>query len=110
MRRAKQASFEPRIYNDEHGSGLKSKNFYLTFLISVYPCRSVVHLLVGCTVCYTLGASTFLPGMPAVQRAGRACGSGEIGRHTILRGWRRKAWGFKSPLPHHTSLSATYRD
>ena len=28
-------------------------------------------------------------------------GSGEIGRHTILRGWRRKAWGFKSPLPHH---------
>src|ERR1041385_5409374 len=27
-------------------------------------------------------------------------GSGEIGRHTILRGWRRKAWGFKSPLPH----------
>ncbi len=30
-------------------------------------------------------------------------GSGEIGRHTILRGWRRKAWGFKSPLPHHRS-------
>ena len=28
-------------------------------------------------------------------------GSGEIGRHTILRGWRREAWGFKSPLPHH---------
>jgi len=27
-------------------------------------------------------------------------GSGEIGRHTILRGWRREAWGFKSPLPH----------
>src|SRR5438270_306058 len=27
-------------------------------------------------------------------------GSGETGRHTILRGWRRKAWGFKSPLPH----------
>ena len=27
-------------------------------------------------------------------------GSGGIGRHTILRGWRRKAWGFKSPLPH----------
>src|SRR5205085_8022444 len=22
------------------------------------------------------------------------------GRHTILRGWRREAWGFKSPLPH----------
>jgi integrase len=33
------------------------------------------------------------------------CGSGEIGRHTILRGWRRKAWGFKSPLPHQ-NLSA----
>jgi preprotein translocase subunit SecG len=30
------------------------------------------------------------------------CGSGGTGRHTILRGWRRKAWGFKSPLPHHT--------
>src|ERR1700685_1757667 len=30
------------------------------------------------------------------------CGSGEIGRHTILRGWRREAWGFKSPLPHHS--------
>jgi preprotein translocase subunit SecG len=29
------------------------------------------------------------------------CGSGGTGRHTILRGWRRKAWGFKSPLPHH---------
>ena len=28
------------------------------------------------------------------------CGSGGTGRHTILRGWRRKAWGFKSPLPH----------
>jgi len=36
-------------------------------------------------------------------RCGRMCGSGEIGRHTILRGWRRKAWGFKSPLPHHHS-------
>ena len=34
---------------------------------------------------------------------GHLCGSGEIGRHTILRGWRRKAWGFKSPLPHHRS-------
>jgi integrase len=31
------------------------------------------------------------------------CGSGEIGRHTILRGWRREAWGFKSPLPHQKS-------
>ena len=30
------------------------------------------------------------------------CGSGGTGRHTILRGWRRKAWGFKSPLPHHS--------
>src|SRR5437879_10238765 len=34
-----------------------------------------------------------------------ACGSGGTGRHTILRGWRRKAWGFKSPLPHHTLAS-----
>ena len=32
------------------------------------------------------------------------CGSGGTGRHTILRGWRRKAWGFKSPLPHHFSF------
>ena len=32
------------------------------------------------------------------------CGSGGTGRHTILRGWRRKAWGFKSPLPHHELL------
>src|ERR1700691_3516445 len=31
------------------------------------------------------------------------CGSGGTGRHTILRGWRRKAWGFKSPLPHQAS-------
>jgi len=30
------------------------------------------------------------------------CGSGGTGRHTILRGWRRKAWGFKSPLPHQS--------
>src|ERR1039458_6570528 len=36
--------------------------------------------------------------------SGRVCGSGEIGRHTILRGWRRKAWGFKSPLPHQSML------
>src|SRR5262249_61038415 len=28
-------------------------------------------------------------------------GSGGTGRHTILMGWRRKAWGVKSPLPHH---------
>src|SRR3954451_12699904 len=33
---------------------------------------------------------------------GRSCGSGGIGRHTILRGWRREACGFKSRLPHHT--------
>ena len=32
-------------------------------------------------------------------------GSGEIGRHTILRGWRREAWGFKSPLPHQKAVS-----
>jgi hypothetical protein len=31
------------------------------------------------------------------------CGSGGTGRHTILRGWRRKAWGFKSPLPHQVT-------
>ncbi len=30
-----------------------------------------------------------------------SCGSGGTGRRTILRGWRRKAWGFESPLPHH---------
>src|SRR6202000_1265225 len=35
------------------------------------------------------------------------CGSGEIGRHTILRGWRREAWGFKSPLPHQTESSSS---
>ena len=29
-----------------------------------------------------------------------SCGSGGTGRRTILRGWRRKAWGFESPLPH----------
>src|SRR5205085_4752465 len=33
----------------------------------------------------------------------RQCGSGGTGRHTILRGWRRKACGFKSRLPHHDS-------
>ena len=33
------------------------------------------------------------------------CGSGGTGRHTILRGWRRKAWGFKSPLPHQSTYS-----
>ena len=32
------------------------------------------------------------------------CGSGGTGRHTILRGWRRKAWGFKSPLPHQALI------
>ena len=50
-----------------------------------------------------LCASTFLLGTRDASASGRVCGSGEIGRHTILRGWRRKAWGFKSPLPHHTS-------
>ena len=34
-----------------------------------------------------------------------SCGSGGTGRRTILRGWRRKAWGFESPLPHHTLAS-----
>lgn len=28
-------------------------------------------------------------------------GSGETGRRTRLRIWRRKAWRFKSSLPHH---------
>src|SRR5262245_9089217 len=28
------------------------------------------------------------------------CRSGGIGRHTILRGWRREAWEFESPLRH----------
>jgi hypothetical protein len=37
-----------------------------------------------------------------------ACGSGGTGRHTILRGWRRKAWGFKSPLPHQDSRLRLY--
>src|SRR5437667_9307420 len=36
----------------------------------------------------------------------RHCGSGGTGRHTILRGWRRKAWGFKSPLPHQDQAGA----
>ena len=31
------------------------------------------------------------------------CGSGGTGRRTILRGWRRKACGFESHLPHHRS-------
>ena len=29
------------------------------------------------------------------------CESGEIGRRTRLRIWRRNPWGFKSPLSHH---------
>jgi hypothetical protein len=37
------------------------------------------------------------------------CGSGGTGRHTILRGWRREAWGFKSPLPHHKFLKGIFR-
>jgi hypothetical protein len=40
------------------------------------------------------------PGLTVYKDLGSASGSGGIGRHTILRGWRRKAWGFKSPLPH----------
>jgi hypothetical protein len=36
------------------------------------------------------------------------CGSGGTGRRTILRGWRRKAWGFESPLPHqNTAIDRT---
>ncbi len=42
-----------------------------------------------------------LPDQMIDNKAVFNCGSGEIGRHTILRGWRREAWGFKSPLPHH---------
>ena len=34
------------------------------------------------------------------------CGSGGTGRHTILRGWRRKAWGFKSTLPQQNQAGA----
>src|SRR5581483_4834620 len=36
----------------------------------------------------------------AVQGTG---GSGGIGRRTRLRIWRRKAWGFESPLSHQLS-------
>src|SRR5258705_12824700 len=39
---------------------------------------------------------------PCLRGERNPSGSGGTGRHTILRGWRRKAWGFKSPLPHHT--------
>ena len=43
-------------------------------------------------------------GCPYVIYTGyNSSGSGGTGRHTILRGWRRKAWGFKSPLPHQIS-------
>jgi hypothetical protein len=38
-----------------------------------------------------------------------SCGSGGTGRRTILRGWRRKAWGFESPLPHQ-SLSKAHEN
>ena len=31
------------------------------------------------------------------------CPRGGIGRHTILRGWRRKPWEFESPRGHHVS-------
>ena len=36
------------------------------------------------------------------------CGSGEIGRRTILRGWRREACGFKSRLPHKEVMGVRY--
>jgi hypothetical protein len=32
------------------------------------------------------------------------CESGGIGRRTRLRIWRRKAWGFESPLSHQQSI------
>src|SRR3984957_14105640 len=35
-------------------------------------------------------------------------GSGGTGRRTILRGGRRKAWGFESPLPHQHLLTMFY--
>ncbi len=35
------------------------------------------------------------------------CESGGIGRRTRLRIWRRKAWGFESPLSHQLSSSKT---
>ncbi len=45
--------------------------------------------------------SLFLPSGVRARGCKQAqSGSGGTGRHTILRGWRRKAWGFKSPLPH----------
>src|SRR5947209_6289595 len=49
----------------------------------------------------TLGLRTTL-GAPS-------CGSGGTGRRTILRGWRRKAGGFESHLPH-TKPQKTHLD
>ncbi len=59
-----------------------------------------------CRVGAKSGAAATTPhelhGQVADNKAVFKSGSGEIGRHTILRGWRREAWGFKSPLPHHS--------
>src|SRR5208283_1171529 len=43
---------------------------------------------------------------------GRLCGSGEIGRHTILRGWRPKGMGVQVPpsAPWFTPVLAAYRE
>src|SRR5271166_6826141 len=60
-------------------------------------------------VCYTWITSTFCWEAVMLAAFGCVCGSGEIGRHTILRGWRRKAWGFKSPLPHQCIHSEEFR-
>jgi len=48
-------------------------------------------------LCYTCLASTFLLGTRDASASGRVCGSGEIGRHTILRGGA-ESMGFKSPF------------
>src|SRR5438128_2157947 len=51
----------------------------------------------------SLFAATFdLPwrSLPANILSPSSCGSGGTGRRTILRGWRRKAGGFESHLPH----------
>jgi hypothetical protein len=64
---------------------------------SVEGCELGASLFRASLLCYnkTLPGNCILP----------LCGSGGTGRHTILRGWRRKAWGFKSPLPHQFSIT-----
>src|SRR6476659_10243601 len=45
--------------------------------------------------------------MPQKACGSSLCGSGGIGRHTILRGWRREACGFESRLRHPDKLIKT---